>query len=65
MPNTPIAGNYRNIVSAYTANEPRFIKHERVEFLERLSTLDDPMLREMGLRGIAEIKAGDRLFTQH
>lgn len=44
-----------NIVSLYTANEPRFVKHERIEFLERLARMDDPKLREIGIRGMNEI----------
>lgn len=51
-----------NIVSYYTANEPRFIKHERIEFLERLARMDDPKLREIGIRGMAEIMNGKRDF---
>lgn len=62
MTNIAIASHHRNIVSAYLEHEPRFVKHERVEFLERLAKLDDPKLREMGLRGIAEIKA-NKLFS--
>ncbi len=54
--------NFGNIVSFYTASEPRFVKHERVEFLERLARLDDPKLREIGIRGLVEIKSGTPFF---
>ena len=45
----------RNIVELYTAGEPRFISYKWEEFVTKLSALDDPALRDFGLKELENL----------